>query len=258
MEFENLLFEQRGKFAVVTMNRPKAMNALNDATLGELNKVLDEIGQNAGIKGVIITGSGKAFVAGADISQMVDYNPYQQRQYNKFAQGTFNRIELMDKPFIAAVNGYALGGGCELSMACDIRIASDKAVFGQPEINLGVIPSFGGSQRLPRLVGPGMARELLYTGRMVPAEEAKAIGLVNKVVPAEKLLEESAAMMETIVSKSGIAVGFAKQVISKGMDNDIYKAMELEADLMALLFATEDQKEGMRAFLEKRPANFKS
>jgi enoyl-CoA hydratase len=258
MEFENLLFEQRGKFAIVTMNRPKAMNALNDATLGELNKALDEIEKNAGIKGVIITGNGKAFVAGADISQMVDYNPYQQRQYNKYAQGTFNRIDMMEKPFIAAVNGYALGGGCELSMACDIRIASDKAVFGQPEIKLGVIPSFGGSQRLPRLVGTGMAKELLYTGRNVDAAEAKAIGLVNKVVPADTLLDEAIKMMEDIVSKSGIAVGFAKQVIGKGMDTDIYKAMELEADIMAVLFATEDQKEGMRAFLEKRPANFTS
>ena len=258
MDFANLLFEQSGKIALVTMNRPKALNALNDETLNELNKVLDIIERTPGIKGTIITGSGKAFVAGADISQMADYDPQKARAYMQYAQHTFNRIEKMEKPFIAAVNGYALGGGCELSMVCDIRIASDKAIFGQPEINLGLIPGFGGSQRLTRLIGPGMTRELLYTGRNIPADEAKALGLANKVVPAESLLDEARKMIETIVSKSGIAVSYAKIAINKGQDTDIYKAIELELDLISLLFATEDQKEGCRAFLEKRPANFKS
>jgi enoyl-CoA hydratase len=258
MDLTNVLFEQRGAIALVTMNRPKALNALNNDTLGELNKVLDTIAGERGIKGVIITGSGKAFVAGADISQMADYNPQQARSYMKAAQETFNRIEQMEKPFIAAVNGYALGGGCELAMACDIRIAADKAVFGQPEINLGLIPGFGGSQRITRLIGPGMARELLYTGRTVPAEEAKALGLANRVVPADSLLDEAFKMMEVIVSKSGVAVSYAKLAVNGGQDSDIYKAMELEVDLISLLFATADQKEGCHAFLEKRPAKFTS
>jgi enoyl-CoA hydratase len=189
---------------------------------------------------------------------MADYTSEEGRAYMEFAQDVFNRIELMGKPFIAAVNGYALGGGCELSMACDLRIAAETAVFGQPEVNLGLIPGFGGSQRLPRLVGIGVARELIYTGRNVKAEEAKAIGLVNKVVPGEDLLDEALAMMTTIVSKSGIAIRYAKIAINKGADTDIYKALELEKDLIALCFATADQKEGCKAFLEKRPPQFKS
>lgn len=258
MEFENILFERKENIVVITMNRPKALNALNDATLKDLNKALDAIQEDAGIKGVIITGADRAFVAGADISQMVNYNSEQARAYMEFAQETFNRIELSGKPFIAAVNGFALGGGCELSMACDIRLASDKAKFGQPEITLGIIPGFGGSQRLPRLVGPGIAKELIYTGRMVDAAEAVAIGLANKVYPADKLLEEAMKMMQTIVKMSGIAVRYAKIAINRGADTDIYKALELEKDLIALCFSTDDQKEGCRAFLEKRPAKFTS
>ncbi|MDR0828006.1 MAG: enoyl-CoA hydratase/isomerase family protein [Desulfovibrio sp.] len=258
MAYENLIFEQEGNIALITMNRPKALNALNNDTLKELDAVLTVIKDSAGIKGAIITGSGKAFVAGADISQMAEYSSEQGRAYMEAAQEVFNRIELMGKPFIAAVNGYALGGGCELSMACDIRIASENAVFGQPEVNLGLIPGFGGSQRLPRLVGLGIARELIYTGRNVKAEEAKSFGLVNKVVPGESLLEEAKTMMKTITGKSGIAIRYAKIAINRGADTDIYKALELEKDLISLCFATEDQKEGCRAFLEKRPAVFKS
>lgn len=258
MEFANILFERKENIVVITMNRPKALNALNDATLKDLNKALDAIQEDAGIKGVIITGADRAFVAGADISQMADYNSEQARAYMEFAQETFNRIELSGKPFIAAVNGFALGGGCELSMACDIRLASEKAKFGQPEITLGIIPGFGGSQRLPRLVGPGIAKELIYTGRMVDAAEAVAIGLANKVYPADQLLDEAMKMMQTIVKMSGIAVRYAKIAINRGADTDIYKALELEKDLIALCFSTDDQKEGCRAFLEKRPAKFTS
>lgn len=258
MEFANLLFERRDNIVLITMNRPSALNALNDATLKDLNKALDAIQEDSGIKGAIITGTGKAFVAGADISQMAEYTSEQGRAYMEFAQETFNRIERMGKPFIAAVNGYALGGGCELAMVCDIRILSDKAMFGQPEVNLGLIPGFGGTQRLPRLVGPGRAKELIYTGRNVKAEEAVAMGLGNAVVPADTLIDEAFNMMKLIVSKSGIAIRYAKVAINKGADTDIYKALELEKDLIALCFATEDQKEGCRAFLEKRPAKFTS
>ena len=256
MEFANLLFERKDNIVLITMNRPSALNALNDATLKELNRALDAILEDAGIKGVIITGAGKSFVAGADIAQIVDYTGEQGRAYMGFAQSTFNRIEEMGKPFIAAVNGFALGGGCELAMACDIRIVSDKASFGQPEINLGLIPGFGGTQRLPRLVGPGLAKEMIYTGRMVKAEEALAIGLVNKVVPADALLDEAFALMRVIASKSAIALRYAKVTVNCATDNDLYKGLELEKDLEGLCFATEDQTEGCRAFLEKRTPKF--
>jgi enoyl-CoA hydratase len=258
VSYENLLFEKEDRIALITMNRPKALNALNNDTLKELDAVLAIIQDSADIKGAIITGSGKAFVAGADIAQMAEYSSEQGRAYMEIGQNVFNRIELMGKPFIAAVNGYALGGGCELAMACDIRLASDAAVFGQPEVNLGLIPGFGGSQRLPRLIGPGMARELIYTGRNVKADEARVLGLANRVVPADSLMQEAREMMKTIVSKSGIAVRYAKVAINRGADTDIYKALELEKDLISLCFSTEDQKEGCRAFLEKRPAQFKS
>ncbi|MDR1785549.1 MAG: enoyl-CoA hydratase/isomerase family protein [Spirochaetaceae bacterium] len=257
MEFSNLLFEKRGKIALVTLNRPQALNALNSDTLGEINRALDIIETDAAVRGAIITGNGRAFVAGADISQMVAFDPVQSRSYHLLGQSVFSRIEAIEKPFIAAVNGFALGGGCELAMACDIRIASDKALFGQPETGLGIIPGFGATQRLPRLVGLGIARELLYTSRNVKPDEAKAIGLVNLVVPPESLIEESFKMMETILSKGNLAVGYAKAAVNKGTEMDIQKALELERDLISLLFSTEEQKERMRAFLEKRPPNIR-
>ncbi len=256
MELQNLLFEVKGRVAFITMNRPAAMNALNSETLVELDAALDEVAKNPVIKGVIITGSGKAFVAGADISQMAAYGPEEARTYMSQAQSVFNRMEVIEKPFLAAVNGYALGGGCELAMACDFRFAGEKAVFGQPEVNLGVMPGFGGSQRLPRLVNTGMAKEIIYSGRMVKADEALRIGLVNRICPQDKLLEEATEMMELIVSKPAPALRGCKVAINRGQDADLYKALELEVDLIALCFATPDQKEGMKAFLEKRPAQF--
>jgi enoyl-CoA hydratase len=256
MSFENILFEKRDRVALITMNRPKAMNALNNLTLKEIDVAVSAINDDPGIKGAIITGSGKAFVAGADISQMQNYNSEQGRAYAETAQNVFNHIELLDKPFIAAVNGYALGGGCEISMACDIRIASDKAIFGQPEVNLGLIPCFGGTQRLSRLVGVGIAKELIYTGRNVSAEEAKSLGLVNKVVAAEALLDEAFAMMNIITSKSGVSIRNCKLAINRGINTDLYSALELEKDLFGLCCAVSDAKEGMSAFLEKRPAKF--
>ena len=195
-------------------------------------------------------------MAVADLSQMQSYKSEEGRNYANRAQALFNKIEALEKPVIAAVNGYALGGGCELSMSCDIRIASEKAVFGQPEANLGVIPCFGGTQRLPRLVGTGIAKELIYTGRQVKAEEAKSIGLVNKVVPAESLLDEAKSMLRTILEKAPMAIRYSKVAINRGMDVDMRAGLELEIDLAAITFGTEDKQEGMDAFLGKRPAVF--
>lgn len=255
---ENIRAELDGNIAVLTMNRPKALNALNDQTLDELDRLVTCLEGEADILGVIITGEGKAFVAGADISQMSAYGSEQGRNYANRAQALFNKLEALEKPVVAAVNGYALGGGCELSMSCDIRIASEKAVFGQPEANLGVIPCFGGTQRLPRLVGTGIAKELIYTGRQVKAEEAKAIGLVNKVVPPEALLEEAKAMLAIITAKAPMAIRYSKVAINRGMDVDLRAGLELEKDLAAITFGTEDKQEGMDAFLAKRPALFRN
>lgn len=258
MTFNNLQFEVSDKIATITMNRPSALNALNDETLLELGLALTEIETNPAIKGAIITGNGKAFVAGADIRQMADYNPQQARAYMSRAQRVFNRIEDIEKPIMAAVNGFALGGGCELAMACDFRFGSEKAVFGQPEINLGVIPGFGGSQRLPRLTNAGFAKELLFSGRNVKAEEAFRVGLISRICTPEALLTEARDIMTLIVSKPADALGYAKVAVNQGRDTDLKKALELEVNLISLCFATEDQKEGMKAFLEKRPAKFNS
>ena len=255
-EVENIRVERDGNIVVITMNRPKALNALNDQTLEELDRVFTCLEEEREVLGVIITGEGKGFVAGADISQMQSYGSEEGRNYANRAQTLFNKIEALEKPVIAAVNGYALGGGCELSMSCDIRIASEKAIFGQPEANLGVIPCFGGTQRLPRLVGTGIAKELIYTGRQVKADEAKAIGLVNKVVPAESLLDEAKAMLAVITATAPMAIRYSKVAINRGMDVDLRAGLELEKDLAAITFGTEDKQEGMDAFLAKRPAEF--
>lgn len=257
-EFERINLEVKEGIAVLTMNYPKSLNALSGITLKELSEAIDYISEAKEILGVIITGAGKAFVAGADISQMKDYKSEEGREYAGFAQGVFNKIENLEKPVIAAINGYALGGGCELAMSCDIRIASDKAVFGQPEVNLGVIPCFGGTQRLTRLVGIGVAKELIFTGRMVKAEEAKELGLVNKVVSADELLKVALEMMGLIKTKAPLAVKYSKVAINRGRDLDLNNALELEKDIAGLSFASEDKDEGMAAFLEKRKAEFKN
>jgi enoyl-CoA hydratase len=255
-KFDNLLFAVADRIATIILNRPSALNALNDATLTELGIALSEAETNPDIKGVIITGTGKAFVAGADIRQMAGYTAQQARAYMTRAQRVFNRIEEIEKPVMAAINGFALGGGCELAMACDFRYCSDTAVFGQPEINLGVIPGFGGTQRLPRLTNAGFAKEFLFSGRSIKADEALRIGLVNRVCSAASLLADSVETMRTIVSKPAFALGCAKTAVNQGRDADLRKSLELEIDLISLCFAGEDQKEGMAAFLEKRPANF--
>lgn len=248
--------ELEGHVAVLTMNRPKALNALNDQTLDELDRLFTAIESDRDVWGVIITGEGRAFVAGADIAQMQKLGVEEGRLYSHRAQTLFNKIESLEKPVIAAVNGFALGGGCELSMSCDIRIASEKAVFGQPEANLGLMPCFGGTQRLPRLVGAGIAKELIYTCRQVKAQEAKEIGLANKVVPAEDLMNEAREMMSVILSKSPIAIGYCKAAINRGADTDLRNGLEIERECWAVVFGTKDKEEGINAFLEKRTPVF--
>lgn len=255
---ENIRLRIEDRVAILTMDRPKALNALNDQTLDELDRLLAWLGREKEILGVVITGEGKAFVAGADIAQMQRYGAEEGRDYAARAQALFDRIEALEKPVIAAVNGYALGGGCELSMSCDIRIASEKAVFGQPEAKLGVIPCFGGTQRLPRLVGKGVAKELIFTGRQVKAEEALSLGLVNKVVAPEALLDEAMAMMKAICAMAPMAVRYAKVAIDRGMEVDQHSGMELEKDIAAITFGTRDKMEGMNAFMEKRAPSFEN
>ena len=241
--------------ALVTIDRPKALNALNSETLGELNECLKELEQRKDIRVILLTGGGqKAFVAGADISEMVNAAPAGGRAMALLADEAFCRLENMSQVTIAAVNGYALGGGCEIAMACDIRIAAENAVFGQPECGLGIIPGFGGTQRLARLVGKGRAKELIFTCGRIDAQEAYRIGLANKVVPQAELLDVCRAMAKTIMSKGGYAVSVAKAVINAGLDMDLINGLKMEADAFGLTFATHDKQEGMTAFLEKRPA----
>ena len=243
--------------ATVTIDRPKALNALNTETLQELNTCFREIRSRRDIRVVIVTGGGeKSFVAGADIAEMYRSSASEGRALAKLGDETFRLLEEMPQATIAAVNGYALGGGCELAMACDIRIASEKARFGQPEVGLGVIPGFGGTQRLARLVGRGRAKELIFTCAVIDAQEACRMGLVNHVVPAEALMDECRAMAETIRSKSGYAVSLAKDLINRGMETDLEGGLSMEAVSLGLSFASPDKAEGMAAFLEKRPAKF--
>lgn len=257
MTFENLIIEQEGNIAVVYVNRPQALNALNAATVKELGQAFAELEGNDDIDVVILTGSGdKAFVAGADIAYMKDFAPLEARDFALLGQQVLNGIENNKKPVIAAINGYAFGGGCELAMACDIRIASEKARFSQPEVNLGLLPGFAGTQRLARLVGKGIAKELIFTGDIIDAQEAWRIGLVNKVVPRDQLLEAAKTMAKKIASKAQIAVRLAKQAINEGLEMESQKAHTHEANCFGYCFSTQDQKEGMSAFLEKRPANF--
>ncbi len=254
----NLLCEIDKNIAVVTINRPQSMNALNPATLEEILELFGELALKDELVGVIITGAGdKAFVAGADISAMQGYDALAGRRLGRLGHRVMDAVSSFAKPVIAAVNGFALGGGCELALACDIRICSENARFGQPEVNLGVIPGFGGTQRLPRLVGTGYALELLLTGDMIDAREAHRIGLVNRVVVQDQLMEVCLGIMEKISSKGPLAVALCKEAVKSGMEMDIARACRYEADLFGVCFASEDQTEGMKAFLEKRSAAFK-
>lgn len=259
MELKNVVLEKEDKVAVVTINRPNALNALNSETLKEIDFVFDDLAADDNILVVIVTGAGKAFIAGADITEMKDLNAIEGRKFGMLGNKVFRKIEILDKPVIAAVNGFALGGGCELSMACDIRIASTKAKFGQPETGLGITPGFGGTQRLARIVGIGMAKQLIYTAEMIKADEALRIGLVNKVVEPEALMTEAKALANKIASNAPIAVRLSKSAINRGLQCDIDTGTTYESEVFGECFSTEDQKEGMTAFVEKRKEkNFKN
>ncbi len=258
MDLNTLIYEKSGGVAVVTVNRPKSMNAINEELVKELDRVVDDIAEDDDIGVAIITGSEKVFAAGADIKEIGGLkSPVDAHRIVSLIQYVFDKIERMPKPFIAAVSGLALGGGCELSMACDIRIAAENARFGQPEIKIGVIPGGGGTQRLARLIGLGRAKEMLFTGDPIDAEEAYRIGLVNKVVPGESLMDETRKMASKFLKQPGFALKITKMLLNDGINMDLRSALSLETRCFELLFATEDQKEGMRAFIEKRKPNFK-
>ncbi len=256
MEYKNLIVEVADKICTVKINRPQAMNALNTEVLADLDTAFGDIEKNDDIAVVILTGEGRAFVAGADISQMSTMNAAEGKAFGVYGAYVFRKIENLGKPVIAAINGFALGGGCELAMSCDIRIAASKAKIGQPETGLGITPGFSGTQRLPRLVGEGKAKELIYTAKAITAEEACRIGLVNKVVEPEDLMKEALAMAGTISKNAPLAVKYSKEAINRGVQTDIDTAIAIENNLFGLCFATEDQKEGMKAFFEKRAAGW--
>jgi len=243
--------------AMIVLNRPKALNALNEEVLTVLYKKMEDLDKNESVKVVIITGSGeKAFVAGADVAAMQSMNSEEARAFSQLGQKTMDKVANMRPFVIGAINGYALGGGCELAMACDMRVASEKARFGIPEVTLGVIPGFGGTQRLPRLVGMGIAKELLATGRQVKAEEAMQIGLVNKVVGPTELLSYCLELAEQMVKNSTCAISYGKQAMNAGIEINLENAMKMETGFFGAVFANPDQKEGMTAFLEKRKPDF--
>lgn len=254
--YQNLIYQVKEGIAYVTVNRPKAMNALSNEVLDELYVVFTAINNDPSVQVAILTGEGKAFVAGADISEMVKLTTLEGRAMMIKGQNVMNFIESIDKPVIGAINGFALGGGCELAMACDIRIASEKAKFGQPEVNLGIIPGFGGTQRLPRLVGKSMGKYLIMTAEMIDAQEAYRIGLVEKVVPEEELIGSAEKLAKTIMSKAPIAIRAAKLAVNNGISLDIKTGVAFEGEALVAPFSSEDRTEGMNAFLEKRPARF--
>lgn len=252
MEYSKIKIERPDTdICVLTINNPSALNALNSDILKELDMAITEISEDSDINVVILTGEGRAFVAGADITEMSGMSALEGRRFGELGARVFRRLELLPQPVIAAVNGFALGGGCELAMACDIRVASAKAKFGQPEVGLGIIPGFSGTQRLPRLVGIGKAKELIYTADIIRADEALRIGLADKVVEHDFLMDECMSMARKIASKAQLAVRMAKDAVNRGMQTDIDTAISLENDLFGICFATADQKEGMRAFMVK-------
>ena len=256
--YENLLYEVRDGIAFVTVNRPKVHNALDQLTMSELVTAFESAVSDEQVRVVILTGSGeKAFVAGASIKEFAPLSPAGGRDYALAGQDVFNFIEQLGKPVIAAVNGYALGGGCELAMACTLRVASENAVFGQPEVGLGLIPGYGGSQRLPRLVGKGRALELLLLGESVSAESALRMGLINRLVPGSELLLTVENMARKIMTKAPLAIQYCLEAVHRGMEMTLSEGQFLEATMFGMCFATDDVKEGTKAFLEKREPNFK-
>ena len=256
MAYDTLTVAVADRIATITVNRPDKLNALNDRVIEELGVAIDETRDNGDVAGIILTGAGRAFVAGADISELEGHGAVSAKALAQRGQDVFRRFETSPKPTVAAVNGFALGGGCELAMSCHMRIASEHAKFGQPEVKLGLLPGYGGTQRLPRLVGKGRALQLLLTGEMIDANEAYRIGLVNRVVPAAELLPATTAMLQTILANGPLAVAHCIETVNAGYDLPLMDALTLEATAFGLLAATEDKREGTRAFLEKRPARF--
>jgi enoyl-CoA hydratase/carnithine racemase len=257
LQLENVLYEKKGAIAYVTISRPKVMNALNRATITELRVAFEDAQDDSAVRGVILTGAGdKAFAAGADISEVVNETALQAEESTRTGQAVTSLIENLGKPVIAAVNGFALGGGCELAMACNIRIASDSAKFGQPEVKLGIMPGYGGSQRLPRLVGKGRALQIILSGEVIGAQEAYRIGLVNEVVPLASLIPRAEAILNQINANGPVGVKYSIEAVNKGMDTSLEEGLRLEASLFAICAATEDKKEGTSAFLAKRAPQF--
>jgi len=256
MTYSSLIFTVADRVATITVNRPDKLNALNVTTIAELDRAIDEARERSDVGGVLLTGAGRAFVAGADISELSRLTQLQAKQSALLAQGVFRKFEVSPKPVIAAINGFALGGGCELAMACHVRIAAEAAKLGQPEVKLGICCGYGGSQRLPRIVGRGRALQLLLTGETIDAQEAYRIGLVNKVVPNDELLPVANAMLRQMLANAPLALAYSIEAVDRGLDVPLQDGLNLEANLFALLFGTSDAGEGTRAFVEKRAAQF--
>ncbi len=258
MDFENITFGVQEGIATITFNRPKALNALNSALLDELSAALDDIAGDEDVRVLVLTGAGdKAFVAGADIKELAALSALQAKRFARKGQSIINKIAALPIPVIAAVNGYALGGGTEMALACDFIYASDNANMGLPETTLGLIPGFGGTQRLPRLIGPNQAKELIYTGKMIPAAEAKAMGLVNQVLPAESLMEQVLKTAQAMAAKGRVSLRTAKEAVNSGLEADLATGLKIEQDGFAICMVSEDAAEGTRAFIEKRKPVFK-
>ena len=256
MPYKTIALSVADRVATITVNRPDKLNALNDQVIEELGFVVDEIRDRVDIGGAIVTGAGRAFVAGADISELEAHGAMSAKALSRRGQIVFNRLESLPKPVIAAVNGFALGGGCELAMACHLRLASDAAKFGQPEVKLGLVPGYGGTQRLPRLIGKGRALQLLLTGEIIDATEAYRLGLVNRVVPAADLIRTATELLATMIANAPMALAACIEMVNRGYDLSMGDALSMEATTFGLLAATADKREGTRAFLEKRPPAF--
>jgi len=258
MEYKNIIFKIEEQIATITFNRPEVLNALNEASLKEFSHAIDNVAENGDISVLILTGAGdKSFVAGADIREFLTFNALKAKNFSEMGHGVVNKLQELPIPVIAAVNGFALGGGCEVVIACDFIYASENAMFGLPEINLGIIPGFGGTQRLPRLIGKNRAKEMIFTGKMIPAAEAQAMGLVNKVCAQDELMDDVLNVAKIIVAKGKVSLRAAKQAINTGMDVDLKTGCRIEIDAFAICLASPDAKEGTQAFLEKREADFK-
>jgi enoyl-CoA hydratase len=258
MEYKNIIFQIEDQIATITFNRPEVLNALNEASLKEFSHAVDNVAADEDIRVLILTGAGdKSFVAGADIKEFLKFNALKAKLFSEMGHGIVNKLQELPIPVIGAVNGFALGGGCEVVIACDFIYASENAMFGLPEINLGIIPGFGGTQRLPRLIGKNRAKEMIFTGKMISAAEAQAMGLVNKVCVQDQLMIEVLNIAKIMVSKGKVSLRAAKQVINTGMDVDLKTGCRIEIDAFAICLASPDAKEGTLAFLEKRAADFK-